>query len=168
RQCDGVSPIRPRPAPGLITLPEEVTRFRGGHAFPRMRFTVVPHTGHAPLAIRMPVLETETSPLKSRFCRHFTQYPLYVSATSTLPLVGRPHPGHILVSVPRAVRRTRHIRPGHAEGLVENADRRARGNWVAQLGYITSYEQPVMKGTQRRSRTVPWWVAGGMPAVRVA
>lgn len=43
-----------------------------------MRFIVVPHTGHLPLATFMPVLLTSTVPSKSRFSLHFTQYPLYV------------------------------------------------------------------------------------------
>jgi len=51
-------------------------RFRtgpGGQALPRMRFIVVPQTGHLPLAMRRPESLTETSPSKSRFSLHFTQ-----------------------------------------------------------------------------------------------
>src|SRR2546423_612475 len=44
-----------------------------GHAFPRMRLTVVPQTGHFPFAIFIPVLDTSTLPSKSRFSLHFTQ-----------------------------------------------------------------------------------------------
>ena len=53
-------------------------------ALPRMRFTVVPQTGQGPFAILMPVFEIATVPWKSRFSLHFTQYPLYVSATMFL------------------------------------------------------------------------------------
>src|SRR5262249_50549352 len=42
-------------------------------ALPKMRLTVVPHTGHLPLAMFMPVLLTSTVPSKSRFSLHFTQ-----------------------------------------------------------------------------------------------
>lgn len=52
-----------------------------------MRFTVVPQTGHLPLAIRIPVFVSVTSPVKSRFSLHFTQKPLYCSAT--LPSLSR-------------------------------------------------------------------------------
>lgn len=41
---------------------------------------VVPQTGHLPLAMFIPVFETATSPSKSRFSLHLTQYPLYVWA----------------------------------------------------------------------------------------
>ena len=43
------------------------------YALPRMRFTVVPQTGHGPLAMRMPVLLIATVPSKSRFSLHLTQ-----------------------------------------------------------------------------------------------
>ena len=45
----------------------------GGYALPRMRFIVVPQTGHLPFAMRRPESLTETSPSKSRFSLHFTQ-----------------------------------------------------------------------------------------------
>ena len=42
----------------------------------RKRVTVVPHTGHGPLAIRRPVAVSSTLPsFTCRFSRHLTQYP---------------------------------------------------------------------------------------------
>ena len=43
-------------------------------ALPRMRVTVVPHTGHLPLAMRRPLVSW-TSPFSGRFSLHFTQQP---------------------------------------------------------------------------------------------
>ena len=43
------------------------------HALPRIRLTVVPQTGHLPLAIFMPVFVSAISPSKSRFSLHLTQ-----------------------------------------------------------------------------------------------
>ena len=48
-------------------------------ALPRILFILVPQTGQVPLAMRRPLVSA-TSPSKSRFSLHFTQYPLYVSA----------------------------------------------------------------------------------------
>ena len=44
-----------------------------GQALPRMRFILVPQTGHGPWAMRRPDSLTLTSPSKSRFSLHFTQ-----------------------------------------------------------------------------------------------
>src|ERR1044071_6528962 len=59
-------------APGRATRPSPVC-VNQALALPRIRFTVVPHTGHLPLAMFMPVFETSTVPWKSRFSLHFTQ-----------------------------------------------------------------------------------------------
>jgi hypothetical protein len=40
----------------------------------RIRFSLVPHTGQVPCAMRRPDSLTFTSPVKSRFSLHFTQY----------------------------------------------------------------------------------------------
>lgn len=47
-----------------------------------MRVTVVPHTGHLPLAMRVPFALTDTSPVKSRFSLHFTQYAVPVNSSA--------------------------------------------------------------------------------------
>src|SRR5262245_9008007 len=47
--------------------------FAPASALPRIRLTVVPQTGHGPLAILMLVLEMVTVPSNSRFSLHFTQ-----------------------------------------------------------------------------------------------
>jgi len=52
---------------------------RARQAFAIILFIFVPHTGHVPFAIRRPFVSA-TSPWKSRFSLHFTQYPLNVSA----------------------------------------------------------------------------------------
>src|SRR3954465_6949409 len=44
-----------------------------------MRLIFVPHTGQGPWAARRPLAISTSSPSKSRFSRHFTQYPLYVA-----------------------------------------------------------------------------------------
>ncbi|MCW2532908.1 MAG: hypothetical protein JWP62_2478 [Blastococcus sp.] len=46
---------------------------RGGQALPRIRFILVPQTGHGPWAMRRPDSLTFTSPSKSRYSLHFTQ-----------------------------------------------------------------------------------------------
>lgn len=42
-------------------------------ALPRIRFRLVPHTGHFAFAIRVPFALTTTLPSASRFSLHFTQ-----------------------------------------------------------------------------------------------
>ena len=74
----------PRARLGCLLLIGTVSRRRHGRhtmglgrsqALPRIRFILVPHTGQVPLAIRRPLVSV-TSPSKSRFSLHFTQYPL--------------------------------------------------------------------------------------------
>jgi len=48
---------------------------QGCQALLRIRFILVPQTGQVPLAMRRPLVSV-TSPSKSRFSLHFTQYPL--------------------------------------------------------------------------------------------
>lgn len=43
------------------------------YARPRMRFKLVPHSGHLPLAMRVPLSLTTTLPVAVRFALHFTQ-----------------------------------------------------------------------------------------------
>src|SRR6266511_4548128 len=44
-----------------------------------MRMTVVPHTGHLPLAAFRPFFRVVSSPSNSRLALHFTQYASYVA-----------------------------------------------------------------------------------------
>src|SRR5664279_2062082 len=59
--------------------PELSTKCGADQALPRILFILVPQTGQVPFAMRRPLVSA-TSPSKSRFSLHFTQYPLYVSA----------------------------------------------------------------------------------------
>src|SRR5699024_1023285 len=58
--------------PGAVDVPD-TSSCRCGQALPRMRFRLVPHTGHLAFAIRVPFSFTLTSPVASRFSLHFTQ-----------------------------------------------------------------------------------------------
>ena len=67
-------------------------RWTAGQAFASILFILVPHTGQPPFAIRRPFVSA-TSPWKSRFSLHFTQYPL-TSRLSFNPSVGATRHDH--------------------------------------------------------------------------
>lgn len=63
----GISPVRIHHAVRVVLLEFGAVVVNLQHldyplALPRMRQIVVPHTGHLPLAMFMPVLETSTAP----------------------------------------------------------------------------------------------------------
>src|SRR5207253_2656260 len=53
------------------------------YLLPRIRFRVVPHTGHLPRAAFRPFFMVTSSPSNSRFCLHLTQYASYLAIACT-------------------------------------------------------------------------------------